>query len=161
MGRKSGRYCRLRAPERANPEDKHEREGVVGPRLSPQSRLSSSGSAPRRLEAGKRAGPPIQGLFGIKVEKERGSTVLRVCGELDLASAMKFDAAIQDAEENGGPIVVDLSEVTFVDSTGLGTLLRARRRERQDGGDLLTFILSPHEPVKLLLRMTGADVLLS
>jgi anti-anti-sigma factor len=113
------------------------------------------------LEAGKRAGPPTQGLFGIKVEKERGSTVVRGCGELDLASAEKFDAAIQDAEEIGGPIVVDLSQVTFVDSTGLGTLLRARSRERRDGGDRLTFILSPHEPVKRLLRMTGADVLLS
>jgi anti-sigma B factor antagonist len=46
-------------------------------------------------------------------------------GELDLASRPMFEAAIADAVLAGGPVVLDVSGVTFMDSSGLAALLSA------------------------------------
>ena len=61
------------------------------------------------------------------VERREGGVVLRLAGELDLYNAGDVAAALE--ELNGeGRVVVDLSEVAFVDSTALGTLVEGRRR---------------------------------
>ncbi|SDQ37211.1 anti-sigma B factor antagonist [Quadrisphaera sp. DSM 44207] len=58
-------------------------------------------------------------------------TVLRVTGELDVATAPHLDAAAHDALSTGCPLVVDLSTCTFLDSTGaraVGLVARAGAR---------------------------------
>ena len=73
-------------------------------------------------------------------------------GELDLASADRLDAAIRDAEEtHTGWIVVDLSDVSFVDSTGLSVLMAAKKRS--DGR--FSCIRPKHDAVTRLLELTG------
>jgi anti-anti-sigma factor len=73
-------------------------------------------------------------------------------GELDVSVAAKLDVAIRDAEETDvGRIVVDLSAITFVDSTGLSILLAAKRR----GDDRLSITPSDHDAVTRLLELTG------
>lgn len=55
-------------------------------------------------------------------------------GELDLATVPAFAAAIDEAVDEGvRALVVDLRQVTFIDSTGLVTLLNALRRLHPDG----------------------------
>jgi anti-sigma B factor antagonist len=56
-----------------------------------------------------------------------------VAGELDLASADEVCAAL---EEYPGPVVLDLGEVTFLDSSGLRPLLVARRQAAQTSRSL-------------------------
>jgi anti-anti-sigma factor len=51
----------------------------------------------------------------------------RVEGELDMATAPELLESLQDAVETGGPIVLDFSGVTFMDSTGLRAVLQAVR----------------------------------
>jgi anti-anti-sigma factor len=59
--------------------------------------------------------------------------------------------AIRDAEQSAtGWIVIDLEDLTFLDSTGLGVLLQAPRRATENG-DRLRFICSRHEQVTRLL----------
>jgi anti-anti-sigma factor len=81
-----------------------------------------------------------------------GTVVITLSGELDLASADQLDAVIRDAEETDiGWIVVDLSDVSFIDSTGLSVLLNARNRS--DGR--FSCIQSNHDAVTRLLELTG------
>jgi anti-sigma B factor antagonist len=90
----------------------------------------------------------------IRTRLESNVTVIAVSGELDLASADQLDKAIRDAEQSAtGWIVVDLEDLTFMDSTGLGVLLRACRRARENG-DRFRFIRSRHEQVTRLLSIT-------
>jgi anti-sigma B factor antagonist len=62
-------------------------------------------------------------------------TVLRVGGEIDLGNAALLDGAIREALEDGtSSLVVDLSELAYIDSAGLAALHRAARRiEALDG----------------------------
>ena len=92
--------------------------------------------------------------FNLVTAQEDDATVIRVAGELDLASADELDQAIRKAEETGiGTIVVNLSDLSFIDSTGLSVLLRARTRARQDG-ERLRFVRSRHDAVTRLLALT-------
>jgi anti-sigma B factor antagonist len=85
------------------------------------------------------------------------ATYIALLGELDLASADELDAVIRDAEETEvGQIVVDLSGVSFLDSTGLRALLSAKMRS--DGR--LRYHPSCHDAVTRLLQATGTLALL-
>jgi anti-sigma B factor antagonist len=63
-----------------------------------------------------------------------GYETLEVEGELDIATAPRMIAALNDALANMvSPLVVDLSRVVFMDSTGLALLMNARRRVMRRG----------------------------
>jgi anti-sigma B factor antagonist len=64
---------------------------------------------------------------------EGGPAVLTVQGEHDLHTAPELRRRIDELIETGGPIVVDLSPSTFVDSSILGVLLDGRRRASDAG----------------------------
>lgn len=50
---------------------------------------------------------------------------IRLSGELDLSSAPELDRVLEAAVEHGGAVLVDLSELTFMDSTGINAFLKA------------------------------------
>jgi anti-sigma B factor antagonist len=79
------------------------------------------------------------GGFELTVQHlDGGGSVVRVRGALDVAYAYRFDEALRQAERQGqDPLVVDLSEIDFVDSTGLARLVAARRRARRTGRRLV------------------------
>ena len=67
----------------------------------------------------------------LAVERSRsdGYELLAVDGEIDIATAPRMIAALNEAlAEIKTPLVVDLSSVVFMDSTGLALLINARRR---------------------------------
>jgi anti-sigma B factor antagonist len=55
---------------------------------------------------------------------EQGRSI-RLAGELDMSTAAQLDEVLGTAVEHGGAITIDLSELTFMDSTGIGVFLRA------------------------------------
>jgi anti-sigma B factor antagonist len=55
---------------------------------------------------------------------EQGGSI-RLAGELDMSTAPQLGEVLDVAVEHGGTILVDLSELTFMDSTGIGAFLRA------------------------------------
>jgi anti-anti-sigma factor len=58
-----------------------------------------------------------------------GVDVLAVEGEIDMATSPRLIAALNEAvTDSEGPLVVDLTGVAFMDSTGLALLLNAHRR---------------------------------
>ena len=79
--------------------------------------------------------------------------VLRVRGELDLSTAAEFERAFAPDDGAAGRVVVDLSECTFIDSTGLGILVKADRRDDHDG----LFIVASGSEVLRALEVSGLD----
>lgn len=92
----------------------------------------------------------------MEVELEDGDggvATMRLEGRLDLVSAAGLRATVDDAVAAGHPrLVVDLSGVTFVDSSGLGALVAGLKRARQAGGELR--IAAAGEQVVTVLTLT-------
>src|SRR5215210_944188 len=79
---------------------------------------------------------------------------LRVSGELTLATASALAEALAEAERSRPALLVlDLRNVRFIDSTGLGELVAAHKRSRRDGRRLIVVIAAGQ--VDRLLRLTG------
>jgi anti-anti-sigma factor len=77
--------------------------------------------------------------FELEVQRlESGPVHVRVRGALDLAHAYRFDDAMRRVERGGDHcIVVDFSELDFLDSTGIARLVALRRRARRAGRRLV------------------------
>jgi anti-sigma B factor antagonist len=88
---------------------------------------------------------------------DRGSSVvIRVRGEVDTATAPQMGQAIDAQMERRRRIILDLSEVEFMDLHGLAVLMRASRRARTEGG---SFAVERPSPVVVrlfeLVRLDG------
>ena len=92
--------------------------------------------------------------FSITVRNLPNLHVVALHGELDVASA---DGLINSlAELAGSVLVLDLSDLTFMDSSGVGALLRARNRVMAEApGDLV--VTRPTAPVRRTLEIVGLD----
>jgi anti-sigma B factor antagonist len=91
----------------------------------------------------------------IQTLQDGDSLTITVSGEIDLSMADDLDAAIRAAEDTQmGQIVVDMSDLAFLDSTGLSVLLKASVRSREDG-NRISFVPSKHETVTRLIALTG------
>ena len=88
-----------------------------------------------------------------------GVAHLSLDGRLTLVSAPQLRTAITEAVDSGRTrVVVDLTKVGFMDSSGLGALVAGLKRTRQAGGDLR--IASPQEQVRMVLDLTNLDRIL-
>lgn len=97
-----------------------------------------------------RSGSPLQ----VERLTDESGVVLRLRGELDLSSAPELERALANARlEKPDRLLIDLSELEFMDSTGLALLVRAEQDSRQDGQ---RFHLSPgSRQVRRLFDLTG------
>lgn len=82
-----------------------------------------------------------------------GEPLVTVSGELDLASADDFLAEVTEAAGDGAVLVLDLAGVSFMDSTGLGALIKVRNRLVDRGGEITLTAVSP--AVERVLELTG------
>jgi anti-anti-sigma factor len=89
------------------------------------------------------------------VQHEHGTSVLVVAGELDMLTAPQLSQALDVALGARPPVlVVDLSEVTFMDSAGLAVLLSAHR-ESGDGTSLR--VVANQRATLRPMELTGVD----
>ena len=92
----------------------------------------------------------------ITIEDTEAGHLVRVSGELDLATAPQLSAVLLDAAgQSTLPVVLDLAGVTFIDSSALRTLVLAGR-ELADAGRKLQ-IGARSERVTKVLEMTQLD----
>ena len=84
-----------------------------------------------------------------------GVSVVRVGGDLDVYTAPRLKEALDGAMKSGRRMVLDLSEVHFIDSTALGVLVGALRQSGSESG---AFRLVVDDPYLLkIFRITGFD----
>ena len=74
----------------------------------------------------------MQQHFRVEVIEAGSSVVLALFGELDLASTPELEAELVRAADHES-VIVDLRELEFIDSTGLGALVKAHDRAREAG----------------------------
>ena len=93
--------------------------------------------------------------FSARIEPHGKTVDIEASGDLDLSVAKTFEDELRKALSNGtAEVVLNLGQVTFIDSTGLRALIRVSAETRHNGGRLsIRRELSP--PVKRLLDLTG------
>ena len=90
-------------------------------------------------------------------EPSPGAVRVTLAGELDLGSAYAFDRRLLDIESRQpSMVVIDLREVTMLDSAGLGRLMSAHRRARRGGWRFV--LVNGGRVVARVLQSTRLDV---
>lgn len=94
------------------------------------------------------------GSFRVTTEDSDGRLVLRIAGELDMAAAPKVSEALAArAAKRYRAVVVDLTDLEFIDSSGIRMLCRAAEAARNRG---VTFTLvEPSRKVARTLEIAG------
>ena len=87
------------------------------------------------------------------------TAVVAVTGEITFSNVTALDRQIVVALADATNLVVDLTDVTFIDSSGLSTLLTASARAREHGGTV-ALVLAQDEPPSIF-RFRGVDRLLA
>jgi anti-sigma B factor antagonist len=87
-------------------------------------------------------------------EHRDGIETLLVSGEIDLSTAPRLGRAIEAAAVAGVPLVLDLTGVDFIDSTGARVLAVAERSMAEQGSDLL---IVPSEFVARVFEIAGLE----
>lgn len=97
--------------------------------------------------------------FELKVTVLEDEAVISVVGELDFATAPRLREQILELLKGGTTsLVIDLSRLDFVDSSGLGVLVATLKRMRERDGRLM--IRSPSANTSKVLQVSGLDKLL-
>ena len=90
---------------------------------------------------------------GLSVEE---TVAIRVAGELDLSTADALRRLVEGALRSGRPVLIDLSDVTFIDVSGLHAVLDPAANSRDTSGCVMTALASP--AVLRLLRLLQIDI---
>ena len=92
--------------------------------------------------------------LSIHVHVASDMQVFELKGSLDIATSPTVRAALTSASERGSHrLVVDLTQVDFLDSTGLGALIGGQRRAKEFGGEVR--LIAKEGQILRLLRITG------
>lgn len=98
----------------------------------------------------------MEEVFEIAEDTSGDVPVLAVKGEIDVSTAPELrDRLVQANQKGATTVVVDLSEVTFLDSTALGVLVSGLKRFRSAGGDLRLVVTG--RSVAKVLEITGLN----
>jgi anti-anti-sigma factor len=101
-------------------------------------------------------GSPAWQPFSVTVSTDGDRATVALRGELDLSGVDRARQAIEEAEKSSASLLVlDLSELDFIDSTGLEVMLRAARRAHDSGRRLI--VARPSRYVRRLLELTAID----
>ncbi len=101
---------------------------------------------------------PDPELLRVTVEPLEDGRLIRAVGEVDLSTAAALRRELAAARLETDTVLLDLSEVTFIDSTGLHLLLEASHRSAIT--DWSFFVVRPSEAVRRLIELSGtADLL--
>jgi anti-sigma B factor antagonist len=99
------------------------------------------------------------GQLTMRSDREGEIHTIRLAGEVDLATADPVERELERVEQtDAASIVLDLSAVTFMDSTGVRLLVTAQARSRADANRLTLLRGGPQ--VQRVLQLSGVDELL-
>jgi len=93
-------------------------------------------------------------VLEINVEPNDGFSVCRLAGEVDAYTVGEFGEALSGITDVSR-LIIDLSEVPFMDSAGLGALIGGIRKVRESDGDVA--VVSSTASLNRLLHTTGFD----
>ena len=96
--------------------------------------------------------------FELGVEADDGRVSFIPRGELDLATAPELEEKVLEAVRGGDrSVVLDLRELTFMDSTGVRTIVAAHKAAEEAGTDLRVIRPGADNPVSRVIEISGID----
>jgi anti-sigma B factor antagonist len=104
----------------------------------------------RRLVRGDMTHPPHH-LEITAADGHDDQLVLILRGDIDLRTGPKLRERLEEANQQGAPVVIDLRGVDFVDSPGLGTIIYCHQLLRDNGLELV--LRAPQPQVRELFEM--------
>jgi anti-sigma B factor antagonist len=93
----------------------------------------------------------LQARFDIVPGTGQQPGTVRASGDIDLASAARFQAALTEAAAASSEITVDMTAVTYCDSAAIHALFTAARQSR------LTLIVPETGPITTMLKIAALD----
>jgi anti-anti-sigma factor len=96
--------------------------------------------------------------FDVTVADRDGRAIVFVHGEIDMSSGRLFQNALSAAQQRSPEVVVDVSGVTFMDSTGINALIRAYGRKPASGS---LGVVGAKPAVQKVFDITGVSGLLT
>ncbi len=98
------------------------------------------------------------GSLALETVERDGLTLVALRGELDLSTSDRLAQALDEVAGAERRVVLDLRDVSFMDSTGLAVILRYHQRAKDGRYDLV--VVRGPEPVDRVFKVTGTDELL-
>jgi anti-anti-sigma factor len=95
----------------------------------------------------------------IEVRHDQDYVIVAAAGKIDISTVSRMRECLFDLAANGRPLVVDLDQVSFIDSAGLAVLVGTAKRAAACGGSLCAVCSRPR--IRQLLRLTGLDCRIS
>jgi anti-sigma B factor antagonist len=96
--------------------------------------------------------------FELEIRTEGVRTHFVPRGELDLATAPQLEDRVLSALRDGGArVVLDLRELTFMDSTGVRTIVAAHQAAKDEGAELRVVRPAPESAVSRVIEISGID----
>ncbi len=89
------------------------------------------------------------------ITQENGATIVAFEGDIDLESSPKSREILLKAVDDAGHVLVDLSEVSYIDSSGVATLVESLQAARSKSGRFA--LLKPSDPVRRVLELARLD----
>jgi anti-sigma B factor antagonist len=98
------------------------------------------------------------GFSCVAFAHEPGVARLAPSGELDIAAAARLAEALSNVADDAVLVILDLSQLTFMDSSGLHAILTAHARLREAGGSLV--LIPGPRAVQRIFELTRTDGML-
>ena len=96
--------------------------------------------------------------FELRETRDDDRVVLALRGDLDIAVTEALQARLAELRQERAPVLLDLSELDFIDSSGLACITQAVRDAREDGRELAVG-RELREQVKRLLELVDGEQL--
>ena len=93
----------------------------------------------------------VNGMLEVRTAIEDGTRVVSLSGELDLSNAETAEVALREAREAEAPLIIDMRELEFIDSTGIALLVGIIGGE----GPQVRFVPSESPSVTRVMELTG------
>jgi anti-sigma B factor antagonist len=91
----------------------------------------------------------------IEVRHEQGYAIVTAAGEIDISTVTRMRECLFGLAASGRPLVADLDQVSFIDSTGLAALVGTAKRATACGSGL--YVVCGRPKIRQLFRLTGLD----
>ncbi len=99
------------------------------------------------------------GGLTLAASRDAGTAIFELAGELELANSAIVTQVLERLERSGTPILIDLSQLEFIDSSGIAVLCHALRRANHDQREL-QFRRGP-KVVERVFELTGLGELMA
>ena len=93
------------------------------------------------------------------VREQQGVSIVSLSGEVDLETSPEARRVLLDCVGQGKPLLVDLSAVTYIDSSGVASLVETYQAARADGGSFALVMIS--DAVRRVLQLARLDKIFS